>query len=180
MTRAGYQAISLCLLLTLVQPTGAAEPPPTVASVDLSRYAGTWHEIASIPNRFQRECAAGTTATYAARPDGRLDVINRCRRADGTTSEARGVARVADPRTNAKLEVSFVQIFGWHLFWGDYWILDLAEDYSTVIVGHPERRYGWILSRAPTVDAGRRASLDSRLAELGYDPRAFVNTPPAK
>jgi apolipoprotein D and lipocalin family protein len=167
----------LWLLLVAVPVASAAEPPPTVASVDLARYVGTWYEIASIPNRFQRECVADTTATYATRADGRLDVINRCRRADGATDEARGVARVVDPRSNARLEVSFVRLLGWHLFWGDYWVLDLAADYSTVIVGHPERRYGWILSRTPTLEPGRRAQLNDRLAELGYDSRAFANTP---
>lgn len=164
------------LLSMCARVVAASEPPPTVANVDLQRYIGQWYEIANIPNRFQRHCVADTTATYAQRPDGRVDVVNRCRKADGTFDEAKGVARIVDAQTNAKLEVSFVQIFGWHLFWGDYWVLDLAPDYSTVIVGHPQREFGWILSRTPTLSAERRAQLAARLKELGYDAGAFFDT----
>jgi len=164
------------LLSMCVRVVVAAEPPSTVASVDLQRYMGQWYEIANIPNRFQRHCVSDTTATYAQRADGRVDVVNRCRKADGTFDEANGVARIVDAQTNAKLEVSFVQIFGWHLFWGDYWVLDLAPDYSTVIVGHPQRKYGWILSRTPTLSAEQRAQLSARLKELGYEASAFFDT----
>ena len=152
--------------------SAAVPPPPVVEHVDLERYLGDWYEIKKLPNRFQAQCAGNTMATYRARDDGRLDVINRCLTGAGNWKQANGVARVTDPLTNAKLEVSFVQLFGWNLFWGDYWILDLAPDYGYVIVGHPQRRYGWILSRTPVLDI----DLDPRLRELGYDPAEFVST----
>lgn len=165
--------VTLLALAPCALPLRAAEPPPVVAHVDLARYLGTWYEIRKIPNRFQAHCAGDTTATYSARADGRLNVINRCLTKDGTWDEADGIARVVDPVSNAKLEVSFVQVFGWNLFWGDYWIVDLAPDYSHVIVGHPERRYGWVLSRTPTL----AVDLDPRLRELGYDPADFATSP---
>lgn len=151
----------------------AAEPLPVVTHVDLARYLGEWYEIRKIPNRFQSQCAGNTTATYSLREDGRLNVVNRCRTHDGTWDQADGIARIVDPATNARLEVSFVRLFGWNLFWGDYWIIDLAADYSYVIVGHPQRRYGWILSRTPTLPV----NLDPRLRELGYDPADFTTSP---
>lgn len=169
-------ACSLLLALTLATTARAADPPPTVPSVDLERYVGTWYEIAKIPNRFQDHCISNTTATYATRADGRLDVINRCVTEGGGEDVAKGIARVVDPATHAKLKVSFLNLFGWQLFWGDYWVLDLPEDYRTVIVGHPKRSYGWILSRTPTLSAERRAQLDQRLGELGYDPGVFANS----
>lgn len=161
------------LALTTAAPVLAGDPPPVVGHVDIARYLGTWYEIRKIPNRFQSGCAGNTTATYSLRADGRLNVVNRCLGSDGNWDEADGIARIADPATNAKLEVSFVQVFGWNLFWGDYWIVDLAPDYSYVIVGHPERRYGWILSRTPTL----AVDLDPRLRELGYDPADFAISP---
>lgn len=161
------------IALSATAPSVASEPPPVVGHVDIARYLGTWYEIKKIPNRFQSHCAGDTTATYSMRADGRLNVINRCFTQDGAWDEADGIARIVDPATNAKLEVSFVQVFGWNLFWGDYWIVDLAPDYSHVIVGHPKRRYGWILSRTPTLDL----DLDPRLRELGYDPAAFAFSP---
>ena len=144
----------------------------TVARVDLARYAGTWYEIASFPQRFQRGCT-GTTATYVLRDDGEVDVLNRCRQGslDGEEKRARGRARVVDPTTNAKLEVSFFRPF-----WGDYWILDLDADYSFAVVGHPSRDYLWILSRTPALEETIYQGLLARLEAQGYDTARLRRT----
>lgn len=151
--------------------------PATVASVDLDRYAGTWYEIASIPNRFQKHCVGNTMAGYRPLEHGRIEVINSCLDKNGALDRAEGVARVVDTASNAKLEVSFVSLFGWQLFWGDYWILYLAPDYSHVVVGTPDYRYGWLLSRTPVMSAEIRDTADGWIRAAGYDPAAFVNTP---
>lgn len=171
-------ARAACLAALLIATTGfAGRPPETVAFVDLKRYLGSWYEIAVIPNRFQKHCRADTMARYGHLADGRIEVINSCLDGDGNIDVAQGVARIVDSGSNAKLEVSFVSLFGWHLFWGDYWILDLSPDYSYVIVGTPDRRYGWILSRSPVLSADTRERIDERLRAAGYDPAAFVDTP---
>ncbi|MEO8605760.1 MAG: lipocalin family protein, partial [bacterium] len=112
----------LAVLLALSLAACAAHAPlATVSHVDLTRYAGTWYEIARLPNRFERGCVA-VSATYTARPDGRIDVLNQCReeRLDGTLDEAHAVARVVDDATNAKLAVQFFWPFS-----GDYWVIAL-------------------------------------------------------
>src|SRR5690606_10310949 len=121
-------------------------PLQTVDAVDLERYSGSWYEIAAFPQRFQKGCT-DTTATYAPREDGEIDVTNRCRK-DGEWDVTEGRARVVDPETRAKLEVSFFP-----LTWGDYWIIDLSPEYRWAVVGHPSRDYLWILSRTPSLDA---------------------------
>jgi apolipoprotein D and lipocalin family protein len=147
-------------------------PLETVPYVDLSRYLGTWYEIASFPQRFQRGCTA-TTATYTLRDDGDIDVLNRCREGsiDGKEKSALGRARVADRATNAKLEVSFFRPF-----WGDYWIIDLSDDYSYAVVGHPSRDYLWILARNPTMAEETYQSLVARLQARGYETSRLVRT----
>ncbi len=118
-----------------------------VDSVDIERYLGTWYEIAKIPTWFERSCAGGTTATYTLNRDGSVNVLNQCYRDNGMIMRAQGNATVADAATNAKLNVSFVNFFGRWLFPGDYWIIELGDDYEYAVVGHPTREYGWILSR---------------------------------
>lgn len=147
-------------------------PLATVARVDLSRYLGTWFEIANFPQSFQRGCTA-TTATYTLRPDGEIDVLNRCRKGsiDGKEKTALGRARVVDRTTNAKLEVSFFRPF-----WGDYWIVDLADDYSYAVVGHPGRDYLWILSRTPTMPEATYQAIVRRLEAQGYETSRLVRT----
>jgi apolipoprotein D and lipocalin family protein len=159
----------------------ARQSPPhvrPVSAVDLDRYLGDWHEVARFPNRFQTKCAGDVRAFYARRPDGRLDVINRCRTADGGAIEARGVARVVDTRTSAKLKVRFAPAALSFLpfVWGDYWILGLAGDYSWAVVGSPDRAYLWILARAPVMDPPRFASAVAAARANGFDVERLVKT----
>ena len=144
----------------------------TVPHVDLGRYVGTWYEVANFPQSFQRGCTA-TTATYTLRSDGEIDVVNRCRKGSvqGPEKIARGRARVVDRSSNAKLEVSFFRPF-----WGDYWILDLGQNYEYAVVGHPSRDYLWILSRTPSLDPGVYDGIVARLAAQGYETSRLVRT----
>jgi apolipoprotein D and lipocalin family protein len=148
----------------------------TVPNVNLERYTGLWYEIAKIPNRFQRKCDRGTTAQYALREDGKIDVINRCFDKAGKVIEAKGIARIVDAESNARLKVSFVKIFGLSLFWGDYWIIGLGEDYDFAIIGTPGRKYGWILSRTPTLNQDKLNKIFDLLREQGYNPDDFEMT----
>jgi apolipoprotein D and lipocalin family protein len=139
-------------------------PLASVNDLDLNRYAGTWYEIASYPQRFQEGCT-GTTATYTLNKDGTIGVLNRCRKdgLDGPEVKAEGRARMTDPSDPAKLEVSF---FG--PFWGDYWVIDLDEDYRFAVIGQPSRDYLWILSRTPTMPAPMYQGILERLTAQHY------------
>ena len=148
----------------------------TVAKVNLERYKGLWYEIAKIPNRFQKKCASGTTAEYTLRTDGKINVLNRCFDKEGKLIEAKGIARVVDSESNAKLKVSFVKILGLSLFWGDYWIIGLGKDYEYAIVGVPNRKYGWILSRTPSLSQEKLEEAFNILREQGYNPEEFEMT----
>ena len=176
----GAAALSLLAATALIMaaaPVQTSSPVRTVAIVDLDRYAGDWFEIARFPNRFQRQCVCDVRATYARRPDGRVDVVNRCRTAEGET-EARGVARIVDEQTFAKLKVRFAP--GWlswlPMVWGDYWVIGLATDYTWAVVGDPSREYLWILSRTPQLDDGSAALARAAARDNGFDVERLVPT----
>ncbi|UCC57047.1 MAG: lipocalin family protein [Gammaproteobacteria bacterium] len=152
------------------------DPPATVAHVDIGRYLGTWYEIAHIPNRFQKNCTQNTMAEYQPVESGRIAVLNRCTRGDGTVEQADGIARIVDPDSNSRLKVSFVRIFGINLFWGDYWILGLDPEYNYAVVGAPDRKYAWVLSRTPALSAAEMVHVWSIVEEQGYDPEDFTLT----
>ncbi len=153
--------------------SSATGPVTAVSAVDLARYSGIWYEIAKIPNRFQKQCASGTTAEYTVRGDGRIVVVNRCIKNDGSADEAEGVAKVVDESTHAKLKVSFVSVLGWRPFWGDYWIIGLDEDYRWAIVGTPDRKYGWILARTRTLDVDTMEAIFAIIERNGYSRTTF-------
>ena len=142
-----------------------------VGAVDLSRYAGRWYEIARLPNRFEKKCADSVTATYTLRSDGKVEVVNRCRKANGEYTTARGKAKIVDKKTNAKLKVTFF----WP-FYGDYWILDLGPNYEYAVVGAPNRDYLWILSRTPQLDEQLYQRLLREMATRGFATDRMIRT----
>ena len=148
-------------------------PLQSVARVEVERYMGTWYEIASYPQSFQKGCT-GTTASYSLREDGEVDVVNRCflESLQGKEKMSRGRARVTNEATNSELKVSFFRPF-----WGAYWIIELDEEYRYAAVGHPGRDYLWILSRTPQMEASTYDRIVARLAENHrYDPDRLVKT----
>ena len=172
----------LFLVLMLAISVGCArvsiepELPPleTVTSVDLTRYSGTWYEIARLPMWFQRDCVA-SQAIYTLLLNGNVGVKNQCLTTSGDQKQAQGVATVVDENTNAKLYVVFdnwaAKLFsGWGSAptEGNYWILYLDLDYRTALVGTPDREYLWVLSRTPTLEKAIYEKLVSLGKQKGY------------
>jgi apolipoprotein D and lipocalin family protein len=172
--------VGTCCAAPLRAQEGLTDPRPPrpvpVDRVELDRYVGVWYEIAKIPNRFQKGCAHGTTAEYQMRDDGKITVINRCYESDGKINEVEGVAKIVDSDSRARLEVSFVRFLGRNWFWGDYWIIGLDPDYRWAVVGHPERKYGWILAREPKISPALHEEIEALLRAQGYDPQRFEPT----
>ncbi len=170
--RARYRAGALLLWLCTALPALADQSLATVRGFDLSRYLGTWHQIALLPNRFQARCVADTSAHYALRSDGRIEVVNRCREKDGNFAQAVGVARRnADHDNPAILEVRFAPAWLSMLpfVWGDYWVIALSDDYRAALVGAPNRKYLWILAREPRLDDAEYARLVDIAKAQGFD-----------
>jgi len=164
--------LTLLLVGTTAQASASSSEPSTVESVDLERYLGTWYEIASYPAWFQKDCTA-VTAEYSLRDDGLISVVNSCRKKtlNGKLKQSTGRAKIIDTGRNSKLKVSF---FG--PFWGPYWIIDLDENYQWAVVGVPNRKYLWILSRTPQMDEDTYAGILDRLVDQGYDPSRLNKT----
>ncbi len=166
-----FRTLALALMLAAAAlPCVAAEPVRAVADMDIDRYAGQWHEIAHLPVSFQKKCVGDITATYSLRSDGRISVLNRCRVDDGGFLQAEGVARAVDGEPG-KLQVRFAPDWlSWlPLVWADYWVIALDPDYQWAMVGEPDRRYLWILSRTPDMADSQLQALKARAEAMGYD-----------
>ena len=161
------------ILVALSLGAAAAVPPHVVETVDLVSYMGLWYSIASIPTSFERRCVQGTTAEYFLLDDGTIEVVNSCYEADGSWNVTRGHAWIPDLAQPGKLRVSFVRFLGRWWFGAPYWVVDLAADYSYAAVGHPDRTYGWILSRTPTLPDDVLEGIFERLEAQGYRREDF-------
>jgi apolipoprotein D and lipocalin family protein len=162
--------ISALLALAASGSAWAAVPVTSVEALDMDRYAGQWHEIAHLPVSFQKKCVGDITATYSLRADGRISVHNACRVADGDRVAADGVARPVEGHPG-QLQVRFVPDWlSWvPLVWADYWVIALDPEYQWAVVGEPDRKYLWILSRSPSMDTALFGQLKARAEAMGYD-----------
>lgn len=143
---------------------------PTVKSVDITKYSGNWYEIARFEHFFEKGCK-NVIAKYEIKDDKTLKVTNSCTMIkDKKYKEANGVAYIVD-NTNSKLKVSFFRPF-----YGDYWILDLADDYSYAVIGTPSREYLWILSRTKSIKINTKEQILNKVKSLGFDSSKFVWT----
>jgi apolipoprotein D and lipocalin family protein len=170
-TRVSLLALAIFGLKALA--FGADEPLETVDHVDLTRYLGKWFEIARLPLSWESKCAFDVTAIYTPQPNGKIGVLNSCRKSGGKITQSRGTAKIASKRdrSHSKLKVTFFWPFS-----GDYWILDLDPDYHWALVGNPSRKNLWILSRTPSLD---RETIDTLLAKgtfLGFDTSKIIMT----
>jgi apolipoprotein D and lipocalin family protein len=146
-------------------PVGNRTVPQPIRSVDINSYLGRWYELYRYNASFQKDCEA-VSADYSRNSNGTIRVLNSCRKGevDGPLTAAAGKAKIVDAVSGAKLKVSF---FG--PFYGDYWILDHADDYQWSIVGEPSGRYLWILSREPKPSDAQKTMLRRKAEEMGYD-----------
>ncbi len=140
-----------------------------VPHVELEKYLGKWYEIAHLPAKFQEGCDE-TTATYTLLKDGSIFVLNQSIK-NGKVKQAKGKAKVVDNTSNAKLKVTFF----WP-FYGDYWILKLGDNYDYSIVGTPNRKYLWILSRTPQMDDKLYSKLIEYAKSKGFDVNKLIKT----
>jgi apolipoprotein D and lipocalin family protein len=160
---------AILLALILAGCTGVPEGITPVSGFEPERYLGTWYEIARLDHSFERGLSS-VTATYSARDDGGIDVVNRGLDAgSGEWKTAEGRAYFVDGRDRGYLKVSF---FG--PFYGAYVVFELDADYRHALVAGPSRDYLWLLARTPEPDPAVVERLLARAAEAGFEVDALI------
>jgi lipocalin len=161
---------SFLLAILIFSSVYSQKVTTVVASVDLKRYQGKWYEIARLPNFFERKLKCAS-ATYTLRDDGKITVLNAGNYITDPqkSTSSTGVAWVPDKNSPAKLKVQFFWPFS-----GDYWIMYLEKDYKYVLVGNPDQKYLWILSREKKMDEPTYRTLLQKAIDNGYDVTSII------
>ena len=172
--------IWIALLFPILFTFGGCKAPyelKTAEGFAIEKYLGVWHQIALLPNHFQKDCFSNTQAEYTYLDSTSISVLNSCRTKSGQKLSASGIA-IAEriPANFARLKVSFVP--KWlnlmPFVWGDYWIIEIDSKYSSVLVGSPNRKYLWILSRDRFIQKEVFQKYMRVAKEQGFDVSSLV------
>lgn len=174
----GPQALTAAsALVAAVVAKNAKKALASAAHVDLDRFVGSWFEIARLPERGDKDCVSDARATYARTDDG-LRLLSLCRRENGTIRRSTGRAKLADDATQARFKISYSHsaLDALPFVWSDYTIIDVADDYSTAIIGASDRKHLWLLSRKPTVGDTAHQDFLNKARAQGFDTSALIYT----
>jgi len=146
-----------------------------VDRLDLERYLGLWFEVGRLPLRFEDDEARDVTAEYSLNDEGTVQVDNRCLNAQGEPTQALGEAK-PDPDHPARLQVSFLpSALRWIPFTrADYWVLKIDDSYRHALVGTPDRKHLWLLSRDPRIDPEVEADYLAAAEGQGFDLTEWI------
>jgi apolipoprotein D and lipocalin family protein len=143
----------------------AKDEPKVVESVDVARYAGVWYEIASANKPANQNDCVCARAQYTLLEDNTVRVNNSCRK-NTVSGESDSVEGLAEPTSDpAKFKVSFGSF---RFPFPNYWIVDLADDYSYAVVSTGLRTPIWILSRTPIMEPQVYEGIVARLKQGGF------------
>jgi len=150
--------------------TLAGIPNKTVAKVDLKNFSGTWYCLYSIPTMFDKGSREMTTH-YTLNKDGYYDVFSTCKKdQDPQIHSFRSKIFPVPNTNNSQLKAQFI----WPIK-VDYWVIDLADDYSYVVVGHPDYRFLFIMARKPEMDKKLYEQIITRCKAMGYPVEKLVS-----
>ncbi len=178
MSALGPQAVTaVSALVAAVMAKNAKKALASAAHVDLDRFVGSWFEVARLPDRQDKDCLSDARVTYARTDDG-LRLLSLCRRENGTIKRSTGRAKLVDDATQSRFKISYSHsaFDALPFVWSDYTIIDVADDYSSAIVGAADRKHLWFLSRQPTVTDAAHQDFMNKARAQGFDTSALVYT----
>jgi apolipoprotein D and lipocalin family protein len=163
----------MACFLALCSSPGRGKPLRSAARVDLHRYMGRWHVIACVENSVERDFV-DAVESYSLRDDGNIGVTFRWREKHFIASEKTHefIGWVSDVTTNAQWKMRLVPFFT-----VSYVILATHPDYEWSAVGHPSRKFGWVLARERTLSAATYEEIMEIFRQQGYDTRQFMKVP---
>ncbi|MFF2555321.1 lipocalin family protein [Nocardia sp. NPDC058058] len=176
---AAFALSAATVAITGTPAANAQDQPQPIASLDLSRYLGTWYQLAAMPQYFNLVCARDTRAEYALDPQGDVSVHNSCTTWAGGPNEIRGTATVTDPVTNAQLHVSFPGVPTQESRYGapNYIVTALGDNYSWALVTDPNRLSGFVLSRTPSLDPAQWNDIRAAITRAGENTCLYLTSP---
>lgn len=153
---------TLCIMAFVMLTAFGGIPNKTVEKIDLKRFGGKWYSLYSIPTPFDKN-SMQTTTTYTLNKDGYYNVLTTGKKTTDNEEHTYN-SKLFPIDGSGKMKAQFLWPFK-----VDYWVIDLADDYSYVVVGHPDKKFLFIMSRKPGMDKKLHDELVAKCKAMGYD-----------
>lgn len=154
---------TICTIAFLLFAAISGIPNKPVTSVDIKRYSGTWYSLYSIPTSFDKGSRETTTNyTWNAKKEY-YDVVTTCTTENNDLKTVKSKLFQVEGTHNAEMKAQFLWPFK-----VDYWVVALADDYSWVVVGHPDHKFLFIMSRKPSISKQTYTDLIAKCKAMGY------------
>ena len=149
--------------------SGHAQAVTAVPTLDLTRFLGQWYEIARLPNKAEKKCAANAFALYAASEKaGHFSEVHSCLVTPGDHDIANQDGR-QDKSADGKLSVKHLVFLH-----QKEWILAIDPDYAWALMGDPGHKTLWVLSRTETLAPDLLAAIESKAGAQGFNVGKLV------
>lgn len=159
-------AIGLCiaaLLQCALQPA-QAQSVKALPSIDLNRFTGTWYEIARLPNKREKKCIADVVQVLAlGDKKNQLQIVESCKTNKGYTQIRNASAKGLKNSGDGKLKVTYLWPFS-----EKHWVLALGEQYEWALVGSPDHKTLWVLSRTRNMDNSTLSAIQQKAGSQGF------------
>lgn len=174
MRRSSGLALGLFVLAAALSPyTASAQKAHAAAKLDLNQLMGSWFEVARYPDKAERQCVSDAVVLYAlGDKPGHFQLVASCVAKDNYTDARNSSGKVANKFGDGRLRL------GW--FWpfrSKYWVFAVDPGYQWALVGNPNHKALWILSRTPTIDSATLSLIESQASAQGFNPGKLIPIP---
>ncbi len=161
------------LPVLLIAASASAQAANPVPRLDFKRFSAPWYEIEHLPLKSEKQCGGDTMVLFAQgdKPP-RFTLVTSCPLKDATADFRNQSGKAADKSFDGRLKLAWIWPFSTR-----YWVLALGPDYEWALVGTPNHRKLWILSKTATLPPDTLAQIRATASQQGFDVAKLVHTP---
>lgn len=154
-----------------------AQTVAAVPKIDLTRFSTTWYEIARYPNKAEKKCVRDGLVLFASgEKAGRLEEVTSCVYKNGFANVNNVNLRPQDKKVlDGRLETTLL-----FLIHRKQWVLALGDNYEWALLGSPNRKQLWVLSRTSVMKPEVLDEVKAKAAAQGFDLGKLVMVPQTK
>ena len=153
-----------------LMPGAGAQSVTAVPKLDLNQFVGKWYEIARLPNKQEKNCVSDVVLLYAlADKANQFQIVNACEIKNGNSDTHNGSGSRPKKSEDGKLKVSYI----WPLT-TKHWVLATGPSYEWVLVGSPNHKTLWVLSRTATMQPDVLAEIQAKATSEGFNISKMV------